>query len=164
MELGLGLPVQCRGALGLGALRADAEGTWARCTLRVLAIPHVGGVLGRVAVPKYVLAGLFQFLEIVTLPVIPGNRIDDALEYERGPRRLMVWTILTLLMICLMIHEVVDLDGGHRSEGLIDDHSTLVGLEADPEVSEGFPDVADKLGTFSARRKALAANQESAES
>ena len=44
--------------------------------LKVLAILHVGGVLGRVAVPKYVLAGLIQFLEIVTLPRTAGGWID----------------------------------------------------------------------------------------
>ena len=40
--------------------------------------------------------------------------------------------------------------------GLIDDHDTLVRLEADHEVSEGSPDVAEQhLGASTAKRKAL---------
>ena len=112
----------------------------------VLTILQVGGILGHVAVPKYVLAGVVQFLGFVTPPGVPGDGIDHDPEYERGPRRLVVWTILTLLTIYLMIHEDVDLDDDpvacsrldnndltmatvHRS--LIDDLDTLVELEAD---------------------------------
>ena len=43
---------------------------------------HVGGVLGHVAAPKYVLAELVQFLEIVSPPGVPGDRIDNDPEYK----------------------------------------------------------------------------------
>ena len=63
----------------------------------VLAILAAGGVLGQLAVTRYVLAGLIQFLEIVTLPKIPGDRIDDNPEYERGKLKWVVWMLLSFI-------------------------------------------------------------------
>ena len=66
--------------------------------------------LGHAAVPKYVLAGLIQFLEIVTIPGTPGDRIDNNPELQLGPQRLVVWIVLVLLTNPLTMHKVEDLD------------------------------------------------------
>ena len=50
--------------------------------------------------------------------------------------------ILALLTIYLTIHESETLTIATVYGSLIDDHDTLVGLEADHEVSEGPPVVA----------------------